>query len=117
MWRGRRTKLEKIERSQEEACAMLAYLFWHRPHLGDPAEHYERRLLEFHQTLRGVVVTTASFRVRELPFASGPGYEDWYLAEDWQALGALNDAAVDRVRGEAHALVAGLSDAGWGACT
>lgn len=89
---------------------MLAYLFWHRPR--DPAtvEAYEHAQLAFHRSLarsRPVgMCGSACFRVREIPWlatephhetapaAPAPGYEDWYLVEDFTALGVLNEAAV-----------------------
>ena len=89
---------------------MLAYLFWHRPR--DPAdvEAYEHAQLAFHRSLarsRPVgMCGSASFRVPEIPWlaaeshgetesvAPSPGYEDWYLVEDFTALGVLNEAAV-----------------------
>jgi len=89
---------------------VLAYLFWHRPR--DPAdvEAYEHAQLAFHRSLarsRPVgMCGSASFRVPEIPWlaaeshgetesvAPSPGYEDWYLVEDYTALGVLNEAAV-----------------------
>lgn len=89
---------------------MLAYLFWHRPR--DPAstEAYEQAQLSFHRSLAHNrpfgMCGSASFRVAEIPWlpvgagaenqpgAPTPGYEDWYLVEDYTALGILNEAAV-----------------------
>jgi hypothetical protein len=89
---------------------VLAYLFWHRPL--DPAtvEAYEQAQLAFHRSLarsRPVgMCGSASFRVPGIPWlddapgaagAAGTpaaGYEDWYLVEDYTALGVLNEAAV-----------------------
>lgn len=75
---------------------MLAYVFWHRP--GDDAPGYEGALVTLHASLaedpppgfRGSVTYAR---------ASQPwfdGYEDWYLVDDWTALGVLNDAAPHR---------------------
>ncbi len=90
---------------------MLAYLFWHRPAPGVEAEEYEAAQREFHA---GLEVPSACFHVAELPFDAGPGYEDWYLVEDWSALGGLNAAAIDAVRGPGHDRAAALVGAGWG---
>jgi hypothetical protein len=90
---------------------VLAYLFWHRPRAGVDAADYERRLREFLQRLD---VPAASFRLDALPFGSGGGYEDWYLVEDWAALGVLNRAAVRGRPGPAHDAAAALAEVGWG---
>jgi hypothetical protein len=90
---------------------VLAYLFWHRPRAGVDAADYEGRLREF---LGSLDVPAASFRLDALPFGAGGGYEDWYLVEDWTALGVLNRAAVSGRPGPAHDAVAELADAGWG---
>ena len=59
-------------------------------------------------------VESACFWVEQLPFGDGPGYEDWYLVEDWQGLGELNAAAVDaRLKG-GHDRAAGMAAEGWG---
>ena len=93
---------------------MLAYLFWHRPLDPGSVEGYEQAQLAFHRSLarsRPIgMCGSASFRVPEIPWidtaragagASDPstaasGYEDWYLVEDYTALGVLNEAAVGR---------------------
>ena len=90
---------------------MLAYVFWHRPRGGVTSAEYERRLRAFHGRMVG---QSASFRVDELPFAAGEGYEDWYLVEDWAELGALNAAAVSDERRAPHDGVAEIAGDGWG---
>ncbi len=103
---------------------MLAYLSWHRPApTVDPAA-YERALEQFHRSLahrppsgfRG----SATFRAAELPWltsgaersprtGSGAGYEDWYLLDDWAAVGVLEEAAVSRGHLSVHDKLASLS--------
>jgi hypothetical protein len=95
---------------------MLAYVFWHRPLDGSAVAAYERAELAFHRSLAHArpagMRGSAVFRVAELPWlAPAPaqppsgtgqglpqggaaGYEDWYLVEDYTALGILNEAAV-----------------------
>ena len=90
---------------------MLAYVFWHRRREGVAPAGYEESLRRFHDLLD---VPSASFRLLELPFATLDGYEDWYLVEDWQALGALNADAVDDLRRDAHDTIAHLAGEGWG---
>ena len=94
---------------------MLAYLFWHRPRPGIERGEYERRLSAFHAALAQRGCISAAFRLEQLPFAAGDGYEDWYLVEDWQALGALNDLALERHSRRAHDQIADSSTKGWGA--
>ena len=93
---------------------MLAYVFWHRPLDGAAADAYEQAQVAFHRSLahappmgfRG----SAVFRVAELPWlapaesseAPAGGYEDWYLLEDYTAMGVLNEAAVGRGHRSAH---------------
>ena len=102
---------------------MLAYLFWHRPSEPAAAEAYERAQLAFHRSLARTPPVgmrgSAVFRVAELPWlapptgagpeqpgATAPGYEDWYLLEDFAALGVLNEAAVGRGHVTTHDEVA-----------
>lgn len=71
---------------------MLAYVFWHRP--SPEAAEYEAAVAAFHaaladqpsEGLRG----SACFRVKQ-PWCDG--YEDWYVVDDWAALGVLNSHA------------------------
>jgi hypothetical protein len=91
---------------------MLAYVFWHRPAAGADIAAYESAQRSFHGALE---CPAASFRVVDLPFGNGGGgYEDWYLVEDWAALGALNQAAVDGVRRDSHDRAAALAGDGRG---
>ena len=123
---------------------MLAYLFWHRPHDPSAVEDYEQAHIAFHRSLARTAPVglcgSAVFRVPELPWrapaaqdtvpapadapepAAGDGapesaqaaYEDWYLVEDFAALGVLNEAAVGRGHRTAHDQVARRSGAGSG---
>jgi hypothetical protein len=92
---------------------MLAYVFWHRLRPGTGLAPYEEAQWAFHSSLE---MTSASFRVAELPFGAGEsGYEDWYLVEGWEGLGDLNRRAVDSTRQPHHDLAASQSADGWGA--
>ena len=98
---------------------MLAYLSWHRPAAGVQQAAYEQSLEHFHRSLahrppsgfRG----SAALRVSELPWlsrepdADDVGYEDWYLIDDWAALGVLEEAAVARGHETAHHEIAARS--------
>lgn len=94
---------------------MLAYLFWHRPAAGVDRVEYEGAQRQFHAAIG---VPSGCFRLAELPFAADRddgdgGYEDWYLVDDWAALGELNEAAVDAGRRPSHDAAAGLVGNGW----
>jgi hypothetical protein len=91
---------------------MLAYVFWHRPAAGADVALYEDAQRAFHAAIEA---PSASFRIDRLPFGEGGGYEDWYLVEDWAALGELNDHAVDAIRRDEHDQTASLAATGWGA--
>jgi len=96
---------------------MLAYLSWHRAAAGVEQSEYEKALERFHRSLahrppsgyRG----SAALRLPELPWLESiagvegaPGYEDWYLVDDWSAVGVLEEAAVSRGHLSAHSAVA-----------
>lgn len=91
---------------------MLGYVFWHRPSDSEALEAYEQAELHFQRSMtrsppvgmRGC----ASFRLDSAPWlgAGGPAYEDWYLIEDYAALGVLGEAAVGRGHRTAHDAVA-----------
>jgi hypothetical protein len=86
---------------------VLAYVFWHRPRESTTVEAYEQAQVAFHRSLARTPPVglrgSAVFRVAELPWLTpGSGYEDWYLVEDYTALGVLNEAAVGRGHRSAH---------------
>jgi hypothetical protein len=103
---------------------MLAYLSWHRPAATVKVEDYERALEQFHRSLAHSAPSgfrgSASFRTLELPWlaaaADAPAqaggqvaYEDWYLLDDWAALGVLEEAAVSHAHVSAHDKIAAQS--------
>jgi hypothetical protein len=90
---------------------MLAYVFWHRPRAGVVPGDYERAQRAFHASIE---TPSACFRLARLPFADEAGYEDWYLVDDWQGLGELNRAAVDRTHRPGHDRAAEMAATGWG---
>ena len=89
---------------------MLAYLFWHRPREGADAERYREAQLAFHRSLarnppaglRG----SAIYLIPSVPWAEHgqprASYEDWYLLDDFAAMGVLGEAAVGRGHRTAH---------------
>jgi hypothetical protein len=109
---------------------MLAYVFWHAPAEGVDAAPYEHALIAFHRSLAHSppfgFEGSAAFRIAEPPWsatgeplepsdaaagampgapapsAAGAWYEDWYLVEDFAALGVLNESAVARGHRTSH---------------
>lgn len=111
---------------------MLAYVFWHRPRDLAASDAYERAHVAFHRSLAQRPPVgfhgSAVFRVGELPWPwsaasaqarlpddGAGGYEDWYLVEDFTALGILNEAAVGRGHRTPHDAVAHRFGEGAGA--
>jgi hypothetical protein len=104
---------------------MLAYVFWHRPAAGVHEGEYERSLARFHHSLAqnppAGFAASVTLRAPELPWlpareeGAGVGYEDWYLVENWTALGVLEAAAVSRGHAGAHDRAAREMGAGTGA--
>jgi hypothetical protein len=102
---------------------MLAYLSWHRAAAGVEQTAYEQSLERFHRSLahrppsgfRG----SAALRLQELPWLApvagaepaAAGYEDWYLLDDWAAVGVLEEAAVARGHETAHHAIAARAGA------
>jgi hypothetical protein len=61
------------------------------------------------------MIGSATFRVPAAPWLDGEGYEDWYLVEDFTALGVLNEAAVGRGHRTPHDRAArGIADGAGG---
>ncbi|MGH2832600.1 MAG: hypothetical protein ACRDK2_07475 [Solirubrobacteraceae bacterium] len=93
---------------------MLAYVSWHRPRAGAERAAYERALERFHRSLAHRPPSgfhgSAGARLATIPWLEGgAGYEDWYLLEDWTALGVLEMAAVSQGHLGAHDAVAKLA--------
>jgi hypothetical protein len=100
---------------------MLAYLFWHEPRADVDTDAYVARLQAFHAVLAAApppsFVQSWSVRLDVAPWDAGPArlpFEDWYLVEDWAALGTLNAAAVRAPREEAHDAIAAMATNGAG---
>jgi len=97
---------------------VLAYLFWHRPRTGAEAGDYEELIRAFHHSLArslpAGMIASASYRLEAAPWLEGPLYEDWYLVEDFSALGVLNEAAVGRGHRTSHDEAARRSGRGAG---
>src|SRR4051794_25131770 len=85
---------------------VLAYTFWHQPRPEIDSADYEAGMRRFHQRLAAVpipgFVDSWTLRVPDLPWLAGGGYEDWYLIEDFGALGSLATHAVDAARTQSH---------------
>jgi hypothetical protein len=99
---------------------MLAYLFWHESRPDVDGDRYVALLQAFHRALRAAppaaFAGSWSVRLERAPWDAGPAtpFEDWYLVEDWAALGTLNDAAVRPPREDAHDAIAALATNGAG---
>jgi hypothetical protein len=97
---------------------MLAFVFWHRPAAG--VDRYEARLAEFHAVLAADPPPgyggSRAFEAVEAPWLAGKGhaYEDWYLVDDWAALGTLNEHAVSGARAAPHDAAAARAAFGTG---
>ncbi len=96
---------------------MLAYLLWHSPR-DDDAARYCAGLVAFHRALAADPPTgyAGSWTLRVPPVdwlpAADAHYVDWYLVDDFAALGVLNEAAVSGRRQIPHDAVAGMARAG-----
>jgi hypothetical protein len=97
---------------------MLAYLFWHEPRPEVDHDRYVANLNAFHRVLARQpppsFVRSWSVRLDVAAWEAGPAFEDWYLVEDWAALGTLNEAAVRAPREDAHDAIASLATNGAG---
>jgi hypothetical protein len=100
------------------SAAPLAYVFWHSAAAHAP--EYERDLLAFHASLAANpptgFVRSETFGLAGASWlGDGQSYEDWYLVNDWQAIGELNRQAVTRPHVTSHDLVAHQAGSGAGA--
>ena len=98
---------------------MLAYVFWHWPTAETDRARYLDAQRAFHRALAADPSPgLRGSRVREVRGApwvpAAEAFEDWYLVDDFAALGALNDAAVAGSRRAPHDGVARLAAGGAG---
>jgi hypothetical protein len=100
---------------------MLAYLFWHEPRPGVDEEQYVSLLQAFHAVLAEAPPPgfrrSWSVRLQRAPWDDGPAgiFEDWYLVDDWTAIGQLNENATKAPRDDAHHEIARRATNGRGA--
>jgi len=99
---------------------MLAYVFWHWRQTQTAAQEYEGRQRAFHAALATAPASgflrSFSVGLSGAPWAAdgGEAYEDWYLVQDFGALGALNEAAVSASRAAPHDAAAAVAGGGAG---
>src|SRR5512133_1924602 len=98
---------------------MLAYVFWHWPAPAVDAARYAESLVAFHRALASApspgLRASRVYEVEVAPWLPvARAFEDWYLVDDFAALGALNDAAVSGARREPHDAAARLAADGHG---
>ena len=96
---------------------MLAYVFWHAPASIDGISTYETALAAFHKSLDPADISgfrgSQACLVQGALWVSSPVvYEDWYLVDDFTALGVLNEAAVSVHRRRPHDDVASMAGEG-----
>ncbi len=93
----------------------MAYVLWHWPPPRTSQTSYDGKLVAFHESLAANapegLMDVLSFRVKGLPWVKPRSQcrEDWYLVSDFEALGALNEAAVAAPNRESHDEVARAS--------
>jgi hypothetical protein len=115
----RRTQKRRLS---GESWLLLAYVFWHWKRTEIAAEDYDSRQRAFHAALAAAppsgLLGSFSVNLSHAPWVAGgsDGYEDWYLVQDFAALGLLNEAAVSASRAAPHDAVAALAAGGAGAC-
>jgi hypothetical protein len=103
-----------------EGNLVLAYVFWHWKQVEITATDYEHYQRAFHAALAAGPSSgfLGSFSVclAHSPWAAGGGeaYEDWYLVQDFGALGLLNEAAVSASRAAPHNAAAAVAAGGTG---
>jgi hypothetical protein len=94
-----------------DARAVLAYVLWHHARNAALRNVYEAGLAAFHGGLQRAripgFITSSSHAVSPLPWLhQSASHEDWYVVEDWAALGALNERAVAGHHKTPHDLIA-----------
>ena len=99
---------------------LLAYVFWHWKQAEISAKDYANRQRTFHAALAASpspgLLGSFSVSLSHAPWAAegSDAYEDWYLVDDFGALGLLNDAAVSATRAAPHDAAAVVAAGGAG---
>src|SRR5947209_302970 len=94
---------------------LLAYVFWHWRQAEIAARAYETRQRAFHAALAAAppagFLGSCSVALSHAPWVAGGGdaYEDWYMVQDFSALGLLNEAAVSASRAAPHDAAAAVA--------
>lgn len=95
-------------------------MFWHWKRPAVVARDYEDRQRAFHAALAAApsagFLGSFSVGLSHAPWAAGGDdpYEDWYLMQDFAALGLLNEAAVSASRAAPHDAAATVAAGGAG---
>src|SRR5215475_314715 len=103
-----------------EGNRLLAYVFWHWKQAEITTKDYAHRQRAFHAALAAApsagFLGSFSVSLAHAPWAAGGGeaYEDWYLVQDFCALGLLNEAAVSASRAAPHDAAAAVAAGGAG---
>ncbi len=94
-------------------------MFWHWKRPDVAPDGYEAAQRAFHAALAAAppagYADSFSVALGEVPWVTGGDpYEDWYLVEDFAALGTLNEAAISGHRAPAHDAAAAAAGGGTG---
>jgi len=99
---------------------VLAYVFWHWKRAEISSNDYANRQRAFHAALAAApspgLRGSFSVSLSGAPWAAAgaEAYEDWYLVDDFGALGPLNEAAVSATRAAPHDAAATVAAGGSG---
>jgi hypothetical protein len=96
---------------------LLAYVFWHWKRTEIASKDYEDSQRGFHSALAAApssgFIDSFSVGVSNAPWAASiEAYEDWYVVQDFGALGLLNEAAVSGSRLHPHDVAAAVAAGG-----
>ena len=98
----------------------LAYIFWHHRRHAASEEQYREGLLQYHDSLAehptAGFISSFSRRYNSVPWIDSvvEVYEDWYIVEDFGALGRLNNGAHKNGHAESHGEMARMAEGGAG---
>ncbi|HUI31200.1 MAG TPA: hypothetical protein VLX91_13390 [Candidatus Acidoferrales bacterium] len=99
---------------------MIAYVFWHWKKPEVETAEYEKHLRKFHAKLREEppkgFLDSFSVGFARAPWitSTDEAFEDWYLVENFGALGTLNEGVITGTRMTLHDAAAAIADGGTG---